>query len=140
MTPLFPSIPVDPPEPASGLQTLALQSFSYEARRVILPALSEALTHCGCWLSERKVKSTSQIEFVFELQHRLVLDLYSALIGVGLELTPPPATSTSPASAPCSAIHPSPPIEAASSKCASKSASSKNSTSNPVLTPGAARA
>jgi hypothetical protein len=74
-------------EPAADARNLLVQSFSYEGRRVILPALADAMTHCGCWLLERKAVSVTQLDFIFEVQQRAVLDLYSALIGAGLELT-----------------------------------------------------
>jgi hypothetical protein len=82
-----PSIPASRPEPTAGARNLLVQSFSYESRRVILPALAEAMTECGCWLLERKVVSVTQLDYVFELQHRAVLELYTGLIGAGLELT-----------------------------------------------------
>ncbi len=87
MHPRLPSIPAPRAEPAADSRNLLLQSFSYEGRRVILPALADAMTHCGCWLLERKVVSLSQLEYIFEVQQRAVLDLYSGLIGAGLELT-----------------------------------------------------
>ncbi len=75
------------PRPIANTRNLLLQSFSYETRRIILPALSDAMVHSGCWLLERKVVSHSQLDYVFELQQCDVLELYSGLIGVGLELT-----------------------------------------------------
>jgi hypothetical protein len=87
MTPLFPTVPAFQPQPTGDTRTLALQSFSYEGRRLILPALADAMTHTGCWLLDRKVISITQVEYTFEVQQRAILDLYSALIGAGLELT-----------------------------------------------------
>jgi hypothetical protein len=87
MHPSLPTIPATRREPASDVRNLVLQSFTYEGRRVILPALADAMTHCGCWLLERKVVSLTQVDYIFELQQRAVLELYSGLIGAGLELT-----------------------------------------------------
>ncbi len=75
--------PVPPPVPA----LLALAAFSYEDRRDILPALSEAMALCGCWLLDRKPTSLTQMEFRFELQLHAIVELYAALIAAGLELT-----------------------------------------------------
>ena len=83
----LPTIPAPRAEPVAGARNLLLQSFTYEGRRIILPALSDAMAHCGCWLLERKVVSLTQLEYIFEVQQRAVLELYSGLIGVGLELT-----------------------------------------------------
>ena len=77
------SIPPAPPVPA----LLGLAAFSYEDRRDILPALSEAMSLCGCWLLERKPVSLTQMEFRFELQLHGIVELYAALIAAGLELT-----------------------------------------------------
>lgn len=72
---------------ATGVRSLHLQTFSYESRKIILPALSGAMSRCGCWLLERKVVSLTQTNFIFEVQQRSILDLYTGLIGAGLELT-----------------------------------------------------
>jgi len=87
MYPLLPKIPVPRAEPGPDVRNLLLESFSYEGRRVILPALADAMTCSGCWLLERRAVSVTQLEYIFEIQQRAVLDLYSALIGTGLELT-----------------------------------------------------
>ena len=75
------------PEPAPGLNSLDIATFSYEERRVIYIAVNEALEMCGCWLLDRRPTSLTQVEFSFELQLRSVVDLYAALIAAGLELT-----------------------------------------------------
>jgi len=66
---------------------LDVRGFSYEDRREILPALAEALASSGCWLQDRKAVSLAQMEYRFELPLRSAVDLYSGLIGCGLELT-----------------------------------------------------
>lgn len=77
------------PEDASSTITpdVEIATYSYEERRVILPAVLEALEHCGCWLMERKPTSFTQMEYSFELHAFAVVDLYAALIAAGLELT-----------------------------------------------------
>jgi hypothetical protein len=88
------SMPIDlrpllppPSEPAPGLGSLDIATFSYEDRRIIYLAITEALEMCGCWLLDRRPTSLTQVEFSFELQLRSVVDLYAALIAAGLELT-----------------------------------------------------
>jgi len=87
MHPFLPRIENPPHQPPADARSLRLQSFTYEGRRVILPALAEVMTHCGCWLLERKVASLTQLDYIFELQQISMLELYSELIGAGLELT-----------------------------------------------------
>jgi hypothetical protein len=76
-------VPEAPPPPPA----LDLTTFSYEDRRVILPAVADALQMCGCWVLDRKPLSFTQTEFRFELRLHSILELYVALIGAGLELT-----------------------------------------------------
>lgn len=75
-----------PCAPSRGLP-LHLDAFTYEDRGLIVPALAEGLDSCGCWVLERKTISITQLELRFDLQLRAALDLYTALIGAGLELT-----------------------------------------------------
>jgi hypothetical protein len=79
--PLLPAAKTVPP-PA-----LAIQAFTYDERRIVLPALATALEGCGCWLLERRPLSVTQTLVRFEIQLRCALELYSALMGAGLELT-----------------------------------------------------
>jgi len=81
------ALPTPPAEPVPGICTLDIETFSYEDRRIIFPAITEALELCGCWLLDRRPTSLTQVEFRFELQLRSVVDLYAALIAAGLELT-----------------------------------------------------
>lgn len=66
---------------------VAVRSYSYEDRREILPALAEALTASGCWLHGSKAVTLAQMEYRFELPLRSAYELYSGLVGCGLELT-----------------------------------------------------
>jgi hypothetical protein len=75
-----------PPDPLPAA-TLDIETFSYEERRVIFPAITRALELFGCWLLDRRPLSFTHVEFYFELQLRSVVDLYAALIAAGLELT-----------------------------------------------------
>jgi hypothetical protein len=74
-------------EPSPGARLLTLQTFSYDSRKVVLEALYEVLERCGCWVLERKVVSVSQTDVVFEVNGRAIVELYTSLIGAGLEMT-----------------------------------------------------
>ena len=71
----------------SPSRSLRLQGFSYDDRREVLPAVGRALDLCGCWVLERTATSLSRLELRFEAQLGWSVDLYSALVGSGLELT-----------------------------------------------------
>lgn len=69
------------------MQSVDIQSFSYEERQGILSSLTSAFADCGGWIIDRKTISASTVEFRIEVQLRGVLDLYAALVISGLELT-----------------------------------------------------
>lgn len=69
------------------MQTLEFQGYSYQERQGLLPTLTSAFTHCGGWVLERKTTSASTMEFTLEIQLRAIVELYSALILTGVELT-----------------------------------------------------
>lgn len=69
------------------MQSVEIQSFSYEERQGILATLTAAFADCGGWILDRKAISASAVEFRIEVQLRSVLDLYAALVSSGLELT-----------------------------------------------------
>jgi len=68
-------------------ETLDLQAYSYIDRQGLLPNLTTAFTHCGAWILERKTTSATIIEFRIEIQLRSIVELYSALVAAGVELT-----------------------------------------------------
>jgi len=76
-----------PPDPVPPGASLDIETFSYEERRIIFSALSDALDHCGAWLLHRRPLSFTQVEFYFELPLHGVVELYAALVAAGLELT-----------------------------------------------------
>jgi hypothetical protein len=77
-----------PALPLPGL-TLDLRGYTYDDRRIILPALIQAFSTCGGWMLDRQTLPTGRMEFWFEVQLEAAVDLYSALISAGLELTRP---------------------------------------------------
>ena len=69
------------------MQSLDIQSFSYEERQGILATLTSALAACGGWVIDRKSLSHSTVEFRIEIQLRSILDLYASIVSSGIELT-----------------------------------------------------
>jgi len=66
---------------------LDVRGSSYEDRRAMLPALAAALNASGCWLHGSKAVSPAQMEYRFEMPLSSAVELYSGLVGCGLELT-----------------------------------------------------
>ncbi len=71
----------------TALNTLELQGYSYQDRQGLLPVLTAAFTQSGGWVLDRKTLSASAMEFRIEIQLRAIVELYSALVASGLELT-----------------------------------------------------
>lgn len=67
-------------------KTFDLQGFCYGERTTLLPLLAAAFTECGGWVLERRNVSSTAIEFRFEIQLAGILDLYGAMVEMGLEL------------------------------------------------------
>ena len=74
-------------KPSSEEQIFDLAAYCYSDRITFLPQLTSAFLHCGGWVLERNTLSASSMEFHFEVQLGDVLDLYGALIGLGIEFT-----------------------------------------------------
>ena len=64
-----------------------LQTFTYDDRRAVSSALASALDRSGAWVLERTAPAVEQMRLRLEIQLRSALDLYTGLIGAGLELT-----------------------------------------------------
>jgi hypothetical protein len=69
------------------MQSIDIQSFSYDERTAVLPLLTSSFADCGGWVINRKTLSPTSIEFRIEIQLRSVLDLYVAILTAGIELT-----------------------------------------------------
>ena len=70
-----------------SMSSLNLQSFSYDDRANVLPALLSFLADCGGWVLDRRTVSASVVELRVEVQLRSIVDLYGSIIAAGLELT-----------------------------------------------------
>lgn len=64
-----------------------LRGHSFEDHRKIVPALLDGMAACGCWVTDQRALSATLTELSFEVQLRSVYEVYSGLIGAGLELT-----------------------------------------------------
>ena len=69
------------------MQSLDIHGYSYNDRFQVLLSLTDSLTDSGAWITDRSTVSASTTELRFEIQLHCVLDLYTALIATGLELT-----------------------------------------------------
>ncbi|MEO6803909.1 MAG: hypothetical protein ABI197_11780 [Granulicella sp.] len=69
------------------MQSLDIHGYSYSDRFNIMLSLTDSLTDSGAWITDRNTVSASTTELCFEIQLGCVLDLYSAIIVSGLELT-----------------------------------------------------
>ena len=69
------------------MRSIDIQSFSYEERVVVLPMLLSSFADCGGWVLERKTLSPTAMEFRLEIELRSVLNLYTAILSAGVELT-----------------------------------------------------
>jgi hypothetical protein len=50
-------------------------------------AMLEALDQCGCWVESREAVSATQVEMLFTARLTAVDELYSGLIGAGVEMS-----------------------------------------------------
>lgn len=64
-----------------------VRASTWEQRGRVLRALALALHTSGCWLSNQKQLAVSQMEFLFEMRLSSSLDVYSAMMAAGLELS-----------------------------------------------------
>jgi hypothetical protein len=69
------------------MQSIDIQTFSYQDRTAVLPQLTTTFADCGGWVLDRKTLSPTAIQFRIEIQLRSVLDLYTAILSAGIELT-----------------------------------------------------
>jgi len=69
------------------MQSLDIHGFSFSDRFQIMLSLTTSLTDSGAWITDRSTVSPSITELRFEIQLGCVLDLYTALVLTGLELT-----------------------------------------------------
>ncbi len=64
-----------------------LRCFSYEERFGAMAVMLEALDQCGCWMESREAVSATQVEMLFATRLAAADELYSGLVGTGVEMT-----------------------------------------------------
>ena len=67
--------------------TLELRAFTYNEQPRTVTALLDAIALCGCWVQEQRMVSPTHAELCFEVHLRSAFELYSQLLGAGVELT-----------------------------------------------------
>lgn len=67
------------------MHSIELQAHTYEERHGLLPALTTAVSLCGAWIVERKTLSATAMEVRMEVQLRMIVELYAAMLAAGIE-------------------------------------------------------
>lgn len=80
------------PEPNAGefMDTpwaLQMKAISIEEPSRLVQSLTGAILGCGGWVLSRGATDTGLINMLFEFERRACVDIYSLLIGAGLELS-----------------------------------------------------
>jgi hypothetical protein len=67
---------------------LYLTAFVPEDQSLVVPRLSGLIPDCGAWIRSRSYVAPGTARFVFEFPRDICVEIYSALVSVGLQLTP----------------------------------------------------
>lgn len=67
--------------------TLQVKAISMEEPLRLVQSLTGAILGCGGWVLSRGATDTGLINMLFEFERRSCVDIYSLLIGAGLELS-----------------------------------------------------
>lgn len=66
---------------------LQMKAVSVEEPSRLVQSLTGAILGCGGWVLSRGATDTGLINMLFEFERRSCIDIYSLLIGAGLELS-----------------------------------------------------
>lgn len=66
---------------------LQMKAVSVEEPSRLVQSLTGAILGCGGWVLSRGATDTGLINMLFEFERRACVDIYSLLIGAGLELS-----------------------------------------------------
>jgi hypothetical protein len=69
----------------NSMQLIELQAYTYEERHGVMPALMTAVSLCGAWIVNRKSLSATAMEVRMEVQLRMIVELYAAMLSSGVE-------------------------------------------------------
>ena len=67
---------------------LYLTALLPEEQSMAVPRLSGIIPDCGAWIRSRSYVQPGTARFVFEFPRDICIEIYSALVSVGLQLTP----------------------------------------------------
>ena len=67
---------------------LYLTALVAEDQSTVVPRLSGLIPDCGAWIRSRSYVEPGTARFVFEFPRDICVEIYSALVSVGLQLTP----------------------------------------------------
>lgn len=66
---------------------LYLTALLPEDQSLVVPRLSGVIPDCGAWIRSRSYVEPGTARFVFEFPRDICVEIYSALVSVGLQLT-----------------------------------------------------
>lgn len=66
---------------------LQMRAVSIEEPSRLVQSLTGAILGCGGWVLSRGASDTGTINMLFEFERRACVDIYSVLIGAGVELS-----------------------------------------------------
>lgn len=72
----------------STLWAMEMKSISIEEPERLVKTLTGAILGCGGWMLGRGTNHTGVVNMLFEFERQNCADIYCALIGSGLELSP----------------------------------------------------
>jgi hypothetical protein len=74
-------------EPTNMQWALQMKAISVEEPDRLVQTLTGAILGCGGWVLSRGANDKGTINMIFEFERRACVDIYSLLIGAGLELS-----------------------------------------------------
>jgi hypothetical protein len=66
---------------------MEMKAIALEEPANLVPALTGAILGCGGWILSRGANDTGTVNVLFEFERRACVDIYSVVIGAGLELS-----------------------------------------------------
>jgi hypothetical protein len=79
--------PLDTMQDVNIPWAMQLRAVSTEDPSRLVQALTGAILGCGGWVLSRGANDSGTINMLFEFERQACIDIYSVLIGVGLELS-----------------------------------------------------
>jgi hypothetical protein len=68
-------------------EVLYLTALLREDQSLVVPRLSGIIPDCGAWIRSRSYVEPGRARFVFEFPRDICVEIYSALVSIGLQLT-----------------------------------------------------